>query len=354
MKIGDALLERNLLQDYFSYSKLSTYSKCPYKAFLRYIQGKREHGAYLLKGRAVHKGQEEDNRAKLRGQVLPAASILERAVAELEAEGSRFGITLDKDAFVSEHAAQLEIFRETGERDRIRPVEGSIEAPFEVHLRVAEEKAVLQGFVDVLSYGADNTSQHPVDYKAVQRPLSQADVDSSMQFEIYRWGAGRRPCQSPSGQGTAGAAGSGVEASSDGAAEIAPPHIAQRVPDQRPEGLDGAGAALALQVKCVSFVGAISGKRRQKPTARVVVGTPATVERAERTMLWVGRTIREFRRSLKSGDWPRCAPESFWCSAGSCDFYSHCYPKYEPGQARLVEVESIRPVGSMPQPEWRK
>ena len=347
MRAGERVGNKNLLHGVFSFSKLNTYAKCPQRAKFRYVDGRKESGLHLARGRAAHAGQEIDNRAKLRGENLPVGAILEAAVEVLRTELEQEPELQDRpaskgreiDTFKDNHSVHLDVFEDMGERARILPLPGTIESTFEMDWNVEGKPALIQGFVDLLSEytpvltgdpapplaggsPSGEPQQEPamprlampeglgrtgpgrpvvVDYKTVKRPVSVRDAEKSLQFELYRLAAG------------------------------------------------------AGSVRVVSFVEA----GRQRATTKVVETPPRPVGEAagpaaQRLMNWMAKTISSFRRSLETGDWPRCSPESYWCSASACGFFGECYPKRVPGLDRLVVVEGIRGPGTLPQPEWRE
>lgn len=305
MKIGK-LLEEGLseeqrgegLRNKHSYSKLNTASRCMRKFFFKYVVGLKEFQDFLIRGRAVHAGQEYDNREKLLGHILKPKHVLEAAVQALEEEGKKLEKELDKDSFAREHAAQLDIYEASGERSKVRPVEGSIEAPFEINLTVPQqEPAVVSGFLDTLSYGVGPNDPHVVvDYKAGKRPVKEKEADQSFQFDLYRLGSFEGP------------------------------------------------------LKIVNFVAG----GRQKAGAQVTQAKGGGEKQRARTLNWVQATITSIRLALKTGDFPRCAPECFWCAPTACEFYRKCYPAALFEVEKLVQVQEIKRVGTLPQPEWRK
>jgi len=290
----------NYLWDKFSFSKLSTFSKCPRRAFYRYVMKKKEPPSVaLLFGRAAHNGQEADNYAKLKGQVLPIKEILDVAVSTFEEDAADASVHVDIDAFGDVHGRQLLVFEESGERARIRPIVGTIEAPFEIGVEIGsgdgpKTRAVLEGFTDVVSdYGG---GREAIDYKTAARPVSTREASVSMQL-----------------------------------------------------GLEAIGAE-AKQARIVSFV----KPGKQKATAKVTGAVPSTTHMYERVFAYLADTIASFRACLKSGDFPRCPPDSYYCSREGCEFHQLCYPEKYEGLERWIEVKSIKPAGTLPPAQWRE
>ena len=292
------------LRDAFSFSKLDTFSKCPKKFFYRYIMRKRENTGFQLFGRAVHKGQEEDNKAKLEGRLLPIGSVLEVAVESYKAEGVKEGMRVDVDPFVETHKKQLEVFEERGIRAQIHPVKGTVEAPFEMDLKIGdpatgeeEIPAKISGFVDVVSEDPARPGERfVVDYKTGLKPVYQGDADSSLQFALYALGS------------------------------------------------DAKGA------RAVSFV----KEGRQKPTTKITEPSVVTEARKNKLLTWIADTLRSIRRCLKTGDFPKCSPSCTWCHKKACDFFPLCYPEKDADLPKLVQIEKISPTGTVEQPDWRK
>ncbi len=293
-------LSPDWLRDYFSHSKLAAFGRCPTYAMLRYVQRLKlpsERALYpLLVGRAVHGGQETDAYAKLRGEALSVSQVLDAAVAEFEAEREKEELA-PKDApvdpFATEHKTQLEIFEKSGERARIQPMPGSIEAPYKVHLKLpGQEPAILEGYTDLVSV-TDAGDRETVEIKSGARAKTEKEAEESHQLALEALGAEAR------------------------------------------------------YTKIVNFV---AGKR-QKPTTRVTKPVEATIERVEKALQWVANTVTAFRAALKSGVWPRCAPGVWWCSAKTCEYYGTCYPRTD--KLTPVKVVKIEPVGSLPPADWR-
>lgn len=282
------------LIDDFSFSKLSTFSKCARKAFFRYVLQLKDVMPFFNRGTAVHFGQEWDNREKVRGYRPRVEQVLDAATFRL-IELEKLGKTSVKvDTFVDEHRVQLAKYNDSGFRDKVKPVAGTIEAPFriEVALGGEEKPARIGGFVDCVSQvEEDPASRVVVDYKSGARATEPVGV----QFDLYRIGAE------------------------------------------------------APKVTVVSF---IAGER-QRPGTKVKGPVAATeVERAL-TRRWIFEQVRAFRHAVKSGDWPMCAPESYWCAASACSFYGRCYPKQAGPSAPFAEIVKVERAGTLPIPEWK-
>lgn len=287
---------RNFLRDVFSFSKLTCFSQCPRRFFWRYVmREKSPPSEALLLGRGTHAGQEYDNEERIKGRRPTQGEVLDRAVEAYREEGGQ-----ELDAFALEHEQQLEKFWESGERDRIQPKPGSVEAPFEIELQVtgdpdreAKTPAVVQGFVDVLS---EEEGDVVVDYKTVGRPVSDRDANDSVQNTLY---------------------------------------------------MVGSEAEGARNVSFVKY-----GK--QKPTTKVTRTVGLGEAKVSKLLDFCAETIGSIRKDLVSGNFPKCAPSCWWCSAKACEFYEKCYPEKNPNLSRFVEIGEIRPVGTLEQPEWRK
>ena len=292
--MSDFLFER------WSFSKCMDAAKCLRKFFLRRVARVRADAApWLLGGRAVHAGQEADNRAKIAGESLPVVAVHEAAVEALKKYSADEGVKTDVDRFAIEHGRQLEVFEESGERAKIRPVPGSVEAAFEMDLMVGDSEsglksAVLEGFVDVVS--ADETDQRTlVDYKTAGRPTSQNEAKAHVQLALEAEGA------------------------------------------------------KAHDSKIVTFV----KHAKQKPTAKVTEPVANTKENFERAIKFVADQIHAARRAMVTGDFPKCDPAAVHCQWGKqCEYGAICFTTND--LKDFVEVKEIRPVGTVPTPEWRK
>jgi len=306
----------------FSFSKLQTFTRCPRKAYYRFACGLKEPGAeFFVKGRAVHKGQEENNKELLTGKGLGIAGTLDVAVQTYDRELKQEDLRGNVDRFATEHRIQLEKGEEAGVNKGLKPVQGTIEGAFSISLEVAKtakpevqvdsrfiyqpslvdeqegtEEAQIDGFVDVVMQDEKTGKTRVRDYKTGGRAVTQAEADVNLQTALYMKGAG-----------------------SDGA----------------------------------DFVSFVSGGR-QKPTTKVTGGVPATDRGWERVLSWVAETIQAFRGALKTGDFPKCAPQCSWCSRTACGFYERCYPEEKKGLEKVVQVVKVEPVGSLPTPSWRK
>lgn len=309
MKITNFLTETaDWLRDKYSFSKLSTMAKCPRMAYNKYVLKKSAPPSFAaLYGSGVHGGQEWDNLEKVEGRTRTAREVLAVATAEFEekAKGADWtpgdrGAFLDK--FVEEHKIQLIKFDESGERAKIKPVPGTIEEAFEIKLALPVavdgraagfgDEAVVEGYVDVVSEGASGLPQDReiVDYK------------------------------------TAG--------------------IVQKAGGHMQLALEGLGAGVS-NAKAVTFI----KHARQKPTTKVSEA-PVSGDVINKLMKWVADTITSFRRALITGDWPKCPPESVWCSAKACPYYRECYPS-EGVVGKFVAVKDVKIVGTLPKQAWR-
>jgi hypothetical protein len=292
----------NYLTDKFSFSKVACFSRCPRKFFYKYVMRMKENTSpWLLFGRGAHGGQEVDNYAKLRGERLSVEQVLEAAVAEFEEETEKENTGRElKDAFAEEHARQLEIFEDSGERAKIVPVAGTVEGAFQLELMVGDgdgpkAPALVEGYTDVVSQAGEDEPRVMIDYKSAGRPVSEREAAEHLQLGLEALG----------------------------------------------------GQAEAAQI--VSFVK--GGK--QKPTTKVSKAHPVTQSRIQKILAWLADGIHGIRRGVKSGDFPKCDPACHWCSAQACDFYGLCYPEKQPDLHKWVELGEIRPSGSLPPAEWR-
>jgi hypothetical protein len=292
----------NWLVDKFSFSKVGCFSKCPRMFFYRYVMRMKSPATpWLLFGRGAHGGQETDNLAKLRGEHLSVAQVLESAVAEFEGEVEKEGVGKDlKDAFVEEHARQLEVFEESGERAKIVPVPGTVEGAFQIELMVGDGEgpkapALVEGFTDVVSQQSPDSPKILLDYKTSGRPTSEKEAAKHLQLALEAIG----------------------------------------------------GQAESAQI--VTFVK--GGK--QKPTTKVTKAHPVDNARWQKVLAWFAEGIHSIRRAVKSGDYPRCDPGAHYCSAEACEFFALCYPEKQPDLHKWVEVGEIRASGTLPPAEWR-
>jgi len=316
------MVDESRLETDFSFSKLYCAVQCPQKAYLRYVLGLPDDTHYLIMGKAIHFGQQVDNQGKVEGRDLTVRQVLDAAVDSVKEEAAKHEVAVDVDDFAKDHAAQLQKFRDLGWRDEIAPVAGTIEAPFEISVRMEGGlPAKILGFVDVVSEklgrvardpaqpqhaGEDNEfaeSSHPggpanrrvIDYKSGARPVYQGDASTSLQFCLYQIGA------------------------------------------KAPES------------QVISFV----RTGRQRATVHRTEPVVLTQPRVNKLLAWLEDAITLWRTCLKTGFWPRCSPQAHYCSASACAYYSRCYPS-EGRKTQVISLGEIKPVGTVPVPEWRR
>lgn len=277
------------LKDKFSFTKMTAFSKCPRFAFYKYIMRKKAPPSVaLIYGRAAHMGQEEDNRAKVRGEKLRIDQVLDIAAETYKAEEGP-----DTDGFVKDHAAQLEKFETSGKRAQVCPKSGTIEAPFQIVFNVthdpeeAEPTPVLvEGWTDVVSQDERTGKESVVDYKAVARAFTEADAQKDDQLTLNMVGA---------------------------------------------------------EAQAGRFVSFVKGGR-QKPNCRVTRDEKLKPARLQHLLQFVADTVAGFRRCLKTGDWPKCSPKCFWCTE-RCEYWEYCYPKSDPHMKDYINIEQVAPAG---------
>ena len=287
----------------WSPSKVGSFARCPRQFFYKYVQRMKDPLNWpILFGRAVHAAMETDAYAKLRRERLPLAHLLEAGVEEARHAAEAADLPARTDEVADGLGRQLEVFEARGERARILPVAGSVEAAFQVNLLVPDRDGkptvpvLIEGFTDVVSFTEDGTGKVAVDYKSNARPLSTAEAATKGQLVLE-------------------AIGSGADAG-----------------------------------RVVNFVR--SGK--QKETVKATADFPLTQAAKDRTLLYMGETIAEAQSALKSGDFPKCDPTSFTCNhGGNCPFGQFCFPR-EFELSKFVSVASIVPVGSLPRADWRQ
>jgi CRISPR/Cas system-associated exonuclease Cas4 (RecB family) len=291
---------RDWLADKFSWSKLNTFAMCPRMAWYRYVlKRKMPPTLAILFGRGVHGGQEVDCYAKLRGEKLSTDQVLDAAVAEFEEDPSRLELDASVDDFAREHRTQLEKFEKSGERAKVVPVPGTVEAAFQLELDVLDSNgetrtpALVEGYVDVISEGEEGRAA--VNYKAAQKPLSQAEANKHLQLTLEMIGAG-------------------VE-----------------------------------HGRVASFI----REGKQKAGSKVT-RTSMGEEKKAKLLQFMADTIAAFRAALKTGDFPKCSPTAHYCSPEGCEFYRLCYPDKVEETTRFVQVTKILPAGSLPAAEWRE
>lgn len=288
----------SFLKDKFSLSKLKVFAQCPRKAYYRYIERLKEvPSPALLAGRAVHAGQEFDNLRILRMARPSLADVLDVAVAELEVEAKKAEVEVGLDVFVAGHSRQLAIYEKSGERAKIVPRVGSVEAAFQLEIKVGEpekdmEPALLEGFVDVVS---EEDGGVVVDYKSVGRPVSAAVAGDHMQLALEALGSN------------------------------------------------------VTKGKIVSFV----AEGKQHATTKIA-RTDVSKSLTDKLLGFLASSIYSFRRSLRTGDWPRCDPASFYCSKAACTFYDRCYPAKNLELTKYIQVGRILVVGKVPAQSWRQ
>jgi len=288
---------KDFLHDKFSWSKLQCFATCPRLFYYRYVLKRRDPPSLaILFGRGCHEGMEVDAYAKLRGEKLSIQQVLDAAVAGFEEERAKEDTKdASTDDFVKQHRRQLEVFEESGERAKIVPVPGTVEATFQLEVEVgaegAKSPALIEGYCDVVTEGEQGRAV--VNWKSAARPMSLHEAESHLQLGLEIMGTG------------------------------------------------------AERGRVVSFVKA--GK--QRPTTKVVEAALGEARRAK-LFRFVGETIMAIRAALKTGDFPKCSPNAFWCSAQSCSMYDMCYGKEHAD--RFVNVTKIHPAGSLPAQSWRE
>lgn len=298
---------KNFLTEKFSFSKLQCFSQCPRKAFYRYVLKKRQPGTWMLRGRAVHAGQEYDGKERLEGRRPKRTDVLDCAVATFEKEMEENELEAPVDHFSEEHDTQLKVYWESGERDRLHPAprteerpEGSIEVPFEIELHVKDGDewvpVVFEGFLDMLAQTAEDEPLRVVDFKSTKRAIGRDEGEKNLQIAVYQLGS------------------------------------------------DAEAASI------VSFVGA----GRQKSTTKVADIGGLTQTKMQRLLVWMADSAVQFREAVRSGDFPKCSLNCHWCSESACEFFDMCYPRDSATISKFVKVGDIKPVGTLPQPEWRK
>ena len=285
----------------FSITKCKCFASCPRKFWYRYVvKIKEDPSPFLMVGRAVHTGQETDHWAKLRGEKLTTEQVLESAVSSLEEENEKAEIDVSVDEFVNEHRRQLEIYEQSGERAKVNPVPGSIEAAFSLEVQAGDPEhglkaATIEGFTDVVSQDSVTGDRTVIDMKTAGKPISKQELEDHLQLTLEMMGAE------------------------------------------------------AAQGKIVTFV----RHAKQKATTKVSEPVFNTQTKLERVLRFFADTIHAIRRAIKSGDFPKCAPESHWCKPGICTYFERCYGP-DPNLHKYITVEKINPVGSLPVPEWRE
>jgi len=289
-----------VLMSQFSFSKLYAFAMCPRKWYYRYVAGVPDDTGFLVYGKAVHHGMEVDNLAKLKGVRLKWENLLEAAVEKLKAESVLKGVEVKLDIFAKEHATHLQKLEKDGVRASVRPIEGTVEAPFEISLNLKDPKTGepepagrILGFVDTLSL-SETGAREVVDYKSGARPTYQADSKKSLQFPLYAVG-GKAP-----------------------------------------------------QWRVISFVRG----GRQKPTIHVTEPEVLQQSQLSRVLIFLENTIRQVRAALRSGDFPMCSPNAYYCSAEACAYHGKCYPREY--SSLFFSLGEVKPVGTMEKPEWRK
>src|SRR5262245_12216258 len=107
--------------------------------------------------------------------------------------------------------------------------------------------------------------------------------------------------------------------------------------------------AKAPESQVISFV----RTGRQRATVHRTEPVVLTQARVNKLLGWLEDAITLWRTCLKTGFWPRCSPQAHYCSASACAYYSRCYPS-EGRKTQVISLGEIKPVGTVPVPEWRK
>lgn len=295
--------KQDYLGDVYSHSKLGCIASCMRKAYWKYVvKEKTPLPEFFLRGSAVHAGQEYDNRQKLKGEFVPKDEVLDVAIARYE-EGTEPNNRDVIDSFATEHKIQLNHYWKTGMRDRLVPVEGSIEAMWECDVKIWNSQthvlrpATLQGFVDVVAFDEGEGEEHKriIDYKNVSRAVSDSNLEYDLQGTLYTLGAA---CD---------------------------------------------------RFQYFSFV---KGGSRTKPNFKATQIKEVRQSDINHLLQYIHHTITDFRSALKTGDFPKTAPNNWQCK--NCEYRDKCYPKSNPTLSKLVSINIVRPVGTLKTPDWRK
>lgn len=290
------------LRDKFSFSKAEQFAKCPRRAFYKYVQKLKLPAElvwrHILGGRAIHGGMETACYAKLRGETLTAGQQLDAAVAVYADEAKKEGLGADAapiDEFSKEHKRQLEVYEASGERARLCPLPGSVEAPFEMTLALeGQPSVVFEGYTDFVNVEEDGT-RRAIDVKSTQRAIAPAVVQEHLQLTLEAIGS------------------------------------------EAPEA---------------GIINFVAGAR-QRPTCKVSAPVKITQKRIGFVLKWLADTIGAFRRALTSGDFPQCSPTATWCNPRFCEFWSVCRGAGD-DVSKYVSVSELKPVGFAPPAEWRQ
>lgn len=173
------------MKDHISYSQVSTFLRCPEQWRQRYIEGRVIPPAIaMLKGSAVHKTAEVNNRQKIKSfKDLPKKDIVEIAVNNFE-ENSKGEIfmsetetSIGKDNVVSKTVDSIISVSEVY-ADEMAPSIQPIECELFVEQEIEGAKFV--AYIDVI----DNKNNIR-DMKVTGKSKTQGDIDSSIQLTAY-------------------------------------------------------------------------------------------------------------------------------------------------------------------------
>lgn len=187
----------------FSYSKLDTFSKCPMKYKLKYVDGNYEssEAIHLDLGNIAHKVLEIKHRNYIDG-VPTTVGYLKKVFLEGISEDTEkdkgnyiLGLSTIKDKYGEEAFTEINVksnlsyFDKVGkfntylETDKLendwKPI--AIELPFEFEY---EDKIILHGFIDRIDQNSKGELR-VVDYKTSNMPFEQKDLTTPLQMFIY-------------------------------------------------------------------------------------------------------------------------------------------------------------------------
>lgn len=147
----------------FSYSRLKLYETCPFRFYLKYVEGREEPVTKpLALGKAVHKAIE----LIIQGEAKDSAIIQGLAESEFHPEVS------------------VQEVKWLVERAPIREGMGKVETHFKLPLEDSPNSPVLQGFTDLYYYTGSEGVPVIVDWKTNRRPF---DALKNHQLPLYAW-----------------------------------------------------------------------------------------------------------------------------------------------------------------------
>lgn len=256
-----------------SHSSIQQYLECPEKWRRKYIEHKREApvGVQIL-GRAVHQAESQSYHTMVEtGQPNTLEQVLDDFSTSLDNEEEAEEIDWQDDtkgSLKDRGSAMLASYHKTIVPAMLPEV---VEHKFNIRLR-PEYKWTLTGYIDVIG-GYNNgvliLPSGPHDIKTVRKAQSQQDIDASIQGTLYTYAT--------------------------------------------------MGTADEYKTFFVHELKVLKGG-----ASSTIIETTRSKEAQLLYLERVAKIAREIDWRMSSGEWQGAPPNSWWCRAKSCTFFSSC------------------------------